>query len=264
MGERVIDPDLPQTIPGVLARAAERFGDREALVDERDRLTYAELADGRVSRRSGADRLGHRARAIASSIWAPNTTEWVIAALGIYRAGAVLIVPLNTRFKARGSGVHPRPGATSAPVHRHRLPRHRLRRAARARSSAPPSLREIVVLRGAPADGHRRPGRSSWRARSRRRADGRGARSARSTGDDLSDILFTSGTTGRAEGRDAHARGERPRVRRVVRRRRAPRRRPLPDRQPVLPRVRPEGRHPRLHHHGRDDRARTRCSTSTR
>jgi hypothetical protein len=26
----VTDQDLPQTIPGVLARAAERFGDREA------------------------------------------------------------------------------------------------------------------------------------------------------------------------------------------------------------------------------------------
>ncbi len=33
------------------------------------------------------------------SIWAPNTTEWAIAALGVYRAGGV-VVPLNTRFKA--------------------------------------------------------------------------------------------------------------------------------------------------------------------
>jgi non-ribosomal peptide synthetase component F len=39
------DADLPPTIPAVLARAVERFGDREALVDERARLTFRELAD---------------------------------------------------------------------------------------------------------------------------------------------------------------------------------------------------------------------------
>ena len=32
------------------------------------------------------------------ALWAPNCAEWMLAALGILRAGAVL-VPLNTRFK---------------------------------------------------------------------------------------------------------------------------------------------------------------------
>ena len=32
------------------------------------------------------------------AIWAPNMAEWVLAALGLLGAGAVL-VPLNTRFK---------------------------------------------------------------------------------------------------------------------------------------------------------------------
>ena len=31
-------------------------------------------------------------------MWAPNCAEWMLAALGALRAGAVL-VPLNTRFK---------------------------------------------------------------------------------------------------------------------------------------------------------------------
>ncbi len=31
-------------------------------------------------------------------MWAPNCAEWMLAALGLLRAGAVL-VPLNTRFK---------------------------------------------------------------------------------------------------------------------------------------------------------------------
>src|SRR5438105_8488265 len=88
---------LPQTIPGVVARAATEFATLEALVDERERLTFAQLADGATT----------TARALIASgieagdrvaIWAPNTTEWVLAALGIYAAGAV-VVPLNTRFK---------------------------------------------------------------------------------------------------------------------------------------------------------------------
>ena len=88
---------LPQTIPGLVERAAAEFGPDEALVDEDERITFAELAD----------RAAQAARALIASgiepgdrvsIWAPNCREWVIAALGIFAAGAVL-VPLNTRFK---------------------------------------------------------------------------------------------------------------------------------------------------------------------
>ena len=50
----------------------------------------------------------------------------------------------------------------------------------------------------------------------------------------------------RAEGRDAHPRGEHPRVLELVRRRRPARGRPLSRGQPVLPRLRAQGGHPRL------------------
>ena len=88
---------LPRTIPGVVERAAREYASIEALVDERARITFAQLADAAVT----------SARALIASgveagdrvaIWAPNTTEWVHAALGVYAAGGV-IVPLNTRFK---------------------------------------------------------------------------------------------------------------------------------------------------------------------
>ena len=36
-------------------------------------------------------------------IWAPNVSEWILAALGIHFAGGVL-VPLNTRYKAAEVG----------------------------------------------------------------------------------------------------------------------------------------------------------------
>ena len=87
----------PRTIPVVLDRAVERFGEAEALVDGDLRLSFRELAD----------RADEVARALVASgveagdrvaLWAPNTAEWVLAALGAYRAGAV-VVTVNTRFK---------------------------------------------------------------------------------------------------------------------------------------------------------------------
>jgi acyl-CoA synthetase (AMP-forming)/AMP-acid ligase II len=90
-------PDVPATIPAALARAAERFGDDEAVVAPEARLTFAQLAE-RAAQAAGflvrrgiepGDRV---------AIWAPNSPEWAIASLAIHSLGAVL-VPLNTRFK---------------------------------------------------------------------------------------------------------------------------------------------------------------------
>jgi acyl-CoA synthetase (AMP-forming)/AMP-acid ligase II len=85
------------TVPRLVDDAARRHGATEALVDGEVRLTYAQLArevdryaSGFVAAGVGA---GNRA-----AIWAPNCAEWMLAALGLLRAGAVL-VPLNTRFK---------------------------------------------------------------------------------------------------------------------------------------------------------------------
>jgi HIP---CoA ligase len=184
------------TIPGVLAHAASAFATRDALVDERDRLTYSGLAaDVEMTARAivaSAVKPGDRV-----AIWAPNTTEWAIAALAIYSAGAVL-VPLNTRFK----------GAEAAYI----LERADVRLLFTVtdflatdyvellRSASPvASLREIVVLRGTPA-----PDTVSWSAFLDRadRVIPEELTSVRDAvgPDDLSDVLFTSGTTGRPKG----------------------------------------------------------------
>ncbi len=85
------------TIPACLRAAAAEEPDTEALVDGDLRLTYAGL-DAAVTRFARAAvahglRPGDRA-----AVWAPNSADWVIAALGILAAGGVL-VPVNTRFK---------------------------------------------------------------------------------------------------------------------------------------------------------------------
>ena len=86
------------TVPRLVEDAAVRHASLEALVEGDVRLTL---------RRAGAPR--STATPAPSSppgvdagdrvaMWAPNCAEWMLAALGALRAGAVL-VPLNTRFK---------------------------------------------------------------------------------------------------------------------------------------------------------------------
>jgi acyl-CoA synthetase (AMP-forming)/AMP-acid ligase II len=86
------------TIPELVARAAEHYGEREAVVDGAVRLTFAELAA----------RIQHCGRSMMAygvqpgdrvAIWAPNSWEWIVTALGAVSVGGVL-VPLNTRLKA--------------------------------------------------------------------------------------------------------------------------------------------------------------------
>ena len=89
------------TIPVLVRDAADRFGEKEAVVDrsadQAVRITFAELRD----------RVDATARAMVAAgvesgdrvaIWAPNCWEWVVTLLGLQTAGAAL-VPLNTRYK---------------------------------------------------------------------------------------------------------------------------------------------------------------------
>ena len=98
------------TIPAMLAGAEERFADRVAVRDGEASLTYAELA--------GAAR-GFGAALVSAgvepgdrvAIWCYNCAEWVVAVLGVFEAGAVL-VPVNTRFKgAEAADILSRSGA---------------------------------------------------------------------------------------------------------------------------------------------------------
>ncbi|MET7655025.1 AMP-binding protein, partial [Streptomyces sp. NPDC005486] len=98
------------TIPGLVRWAAERYAGAEAVVEGRTRISYGELG-ARVERATAAC-LAHGVRAgDRVAIWAPNSLDWMVAALGAVGAGAVL-VPLNTRFKgAEAADVLRRSGA---------------------------------------------------------------------------------------------------------------------------------------------------------
>ncbi|GAA3788371.1 FadD3 family acyl-CoA ligase [Streptomyces phyllanthi] len=195
------------SIPGLVRSAAERYGGTEAVVEGRTRISYAELG-ARVERAAAACvangvRVGDRV-----AVWAPNTLDWIVSALGAVSAGAVL-VPLNTRFK----------GTEAAYV----LESSRakllfvtgtflgtsyvasLRRAAGQGSGGAgplaglPHLEQVVVLSDdAPQDFR------TWKD-FLASGDGVGAervraREAELSGDSRSDIVYTSGTTGRPKG----------------------------------------------------------------
>ncbi|MFJ6697258.1 fatty acid--CoA ligase family protein [Streptomyces sp. NPDC091272] len=88
---------LWNTVPELVRHAAGRYGDREAVAEGRTRVSYAELGE-RVERAAAACMARGVRRGDRVAVWAPNTLDWIVSALGAVTAGAVL-VPLNTRFK---------------------------------------------------------------------------------------------------------------------------------------------------------------------
>ena len=85
------------SIPRLALAGAERFPDGEAIVDGDRRITYPELA-GEVVRSTRAAIAAGIQPGDRAAIWAPNSADWIIAALGVLGAGGA-IVTLNTRFK---------------------------------------------------------------------------------------------------------------------------------------------------------------------
>ena len=187
------------SIPGLVRRAARDFGEREAIVDDDGalRLDFRDLEAVMVASTRAAIAAG-LAPGDRAAIWAPNIHQWIGAALGILGAGGVL-VPINTRFK----------GAEAAYV----LAKSRARilftvtdfldtdfvALLRDAHGDLPDLDRIVVLRGDVPD--ETIGISDYLAAGERVGEGdANARIDAISADDLSDIIFTSGTTGRPKG----------------------------------------------------------------
>ncbi|NUP24045.1 MAG: fatty acid--CoA ligase family protein [Streptomyces sp.] len=189
-------------IPGLVRSAVERYPDVEAVVEGRTRVSYAELG-ARVERAAAACLANGVEPGDRVAIWAPNSLDWIVAALGAVSAGAVL-VPLNTRFKGtEAADVLRRSGARMLFVTGTFLGTSYVASLRRAVGEGLPALggflEQVVVLSDdAPAE---------YRTWKDFLASGEGVGSAevreRSAGVDgsrASDIVFTSGTTGRPKG----------------------------------------------------------------
>ncbi|MEU2830877.1 FadD3 family acyl-CoA ligase [Streptomyces lavendulae] len=188
-------PAPPATLALLPAHAAAAYGDREALADGEVRRTFAELAaDIAASARAA---IAHGIRpGDRVAVWAPNGHRWITAALGAVGAGAVL-VPVNTRYKpAEAADVIRRSGARVLFTERGFLGID-YARDLHASGEDLGALASTVILRGG-------RGQESWEAylaagRSVPEAE-RADRAARVRPDDVCDVLYTSGTTGRSKG----------------------------------------------------------------
>ncbi|MCX0274759.1 FadD3 family acyl-CoA ligase [Nocardia zapadnayensis] len=159
-----------ETIPQLALSAADRFGDAEAVVDGELRWSYRELVN-RIRRAAGSFAESGIGKGDRVAVWAPNSAEWIVAALGLMTAGGVL-VPVNTRFKAEeAADVIRRSGARALLVQKGFLG---------ADYPAPPGvpvhdLKSDFLTGGAPFE-------------------------REVAGTDIADIIYTSGTTGRPKG----------------------------------------------------------------
>src|SRR5699024_8099400 len=98
LGARMAKMPWP-SLAAMTAAAAERHGDRIALIEGESQVTFAELYE--QARLFGAALVAEGVqRGDRVAIWCPNSRRWVVALLGILQAGATL-VPINTRFKGR-------------------------------------------------------------------------------------------------------------------------------------------------------------------
>ena len=183
---------LPRTIPGVLRATAGRLPDKSAIEGEDGaKLTYAQLYE--ACRRAAGSFLAYGLRhGDRIGIWAPNITNWIVAAIGAQLAGGV-VVPINTRLKGREAAfIINRSGLRLLFTVRDFLG---IDYPALLANEDLPALERIVMLEGG-GDGVETWGDFMARGKDVAAADIDAALD-RLTGDDLCDIMFTSGTTGR-------------------------------------------------------------------
>jgi len=185
------------SIPNAVRVTARRHPALEAVVDGEVRLTFAELESAMVDAVRGMIAMGVRA-GTRVGLLAPNCALWIVAALGILGSGGVL-VPLNTRFKGPEAAYILRKSGASMFVTVTDFLGHDYLGMIRAADPSLVALNRVVIISGDAASEAQdwtsflELGRSIG-------ADAAHAAIDAVTPESLSDIMFTSGTTGQPKG----------------------------------------------------------------
>ncbi|MEN8706344.1 MAG: FadD3 family acyl-CoA ligase [Nocardioides marinisabuli] len=188
----------PPTVPAALRAVAREHPERPAVVDGETSLTFAELHEAVRAAARGYLALGLRP-GDRVCVWAPNSWRWVVAGLAATYAGGVL-VPVNTRYRGEEvADVVARSRARVCVVADGFLGRSQV---AELRAALPGLDEQAAVV--VVGDGETPSSTTAYDDLA-----GLGAQvtdadiDARVAGvgpDDVADILFTSGTTGRSKG----------------------------------------------------------------
>lgn len=182
------------TLPRIVAAAVEQFAENTAIIDCGRSWTFAQLqAESRQASKAviaAGIKPGDRV-----AIWAPNMAEWIIAAIGLENAGGVL-VPLNNRLHGpEAADIIKDSGArmlfTFAQMEKGNV-------LDMMGAAELPNLERIVLLQGED------PRAQSWEdfLKSGNEVDDLTVdhRADAIDADTVMDMLFTSGTTGKAKG----------------------------------------------------------------
>jgi len=177
---------MAETIPAALGEAADRFGEHPAYIQDGEEVSFLELL--RRVRRAAR---GYVALGLQPGdrvcVWAPNSIGWVVAALATSYAGGVL-VPVNSRYTGHEvAEVVDRTEARIVVVEDGFLGRTQI--ADLRAASTLESVRAVVDLLDLP----------DLDMGTVTTADVDAIAESVSA-DDVADILFTSGTTGRSKG----------------------------------------------------------------
>ncbi len=187
---------MTSTLPGALRDAARTYADRPAVVEGDRTLTFDGLL-GRVR----ATAAGYLALGLEPGdrvcLWAPNSTDWIVAGLAASYAGATL-VPINSRYTGHEAhDIAARTHARLFVVANGFLGRDQVSEL-RAVGDLP-ELSAIVTLPGSSV-AENVAGFADLVELGADLLLEADARADAVTADDVADILFTSGTTGRSKG----------------------------------------------------------------
>lgn len=193
------DQTVGSTIPELVDQVASLYAERHAIEDGDVTLTYQQLNQLRLQAAASLMAMGVQS-GDRVAIWAPNIWEWVVCALGLQTAGAAL-VPLNTRMKGSEAGYILRSAGVNVLFCIDEFLGNDY--FALLADEELPELRTFITLRSEGSDQNDNNrmtfehfltlGKKIDEAAVRIRQDQVHA-------DDMSDLLFTSGTTGKPKG----------------------------------------------------------------